>query len=407
MKNLLKIAGVGTLALLALMFVLQREASANDGPSCAPTTGLVPQFCVNMPVGTSVRHETTVPLSTVLTERADVRVETGVPVSEIIRLATSVDSAIGRVEMVFGRQFATKPRVLVFATRASFTRGTQDLFGYSPETAANVAVSYGGVFDPETLTIAVNWAAASADLPSLLAHELTHLATREIVGQGAVLPAWFEEGLAAEIQAGDAGISTNAQAAARSLIANAPRTLDSITTLAEWHRAYAEIGPALYAVSAETVRAVEDRIGRGATFSLLAEVGAGARFEDAYRSRAGESVNELISRFTYDLALNPTVSVGAAADTSGNLSWTLSAFAPNSDVQVRITGRGYNFAHTVRTDAIGLYRGTFGATAPLGAYTLSAVTTNSHATATFDTTRATEQAPAEIKRSDASSAGNR
>ena len=225
MKSLLKIAGVGALALLALVVVLQREASANDGPSCAPTTGLIPQFCVNMPVGTSVRRETDVPLSTVLTERADVRVETGVPVSDVIRLATSVDSAIARVEMVFGRPFTTKPRILIFATRASFTRGTQDLFGYSPETAANVAVSYGGVFDPETLTIAVNWqAAASADLPSLLAHELTHLATREIVGQGAVLPAWFEEGLAAEIQAGDAGIGM--QHSGRGTLTHRERTAD-------------------------------------------------------------------------------------------------------------------------------------------------------------------------------------
>ncbi len=399
MKKLLKIAAVGTLALLALVLVYQREASANDGPSCVPTTGLVPHFCVNVPVGTSVRHETTVPLSTVLTQRADVRVETGVPVSEIIRLATSVDSAIGRVEMVFGRHFATKPRVLVFATRSSFTRGTLELFGYSPETAANVALSYGGVFDPETLTIAVNWeAAAGADLPSLLAHELTHLATREIVGQGAVLPTWFEEGLAAEIQAGDAGISTNAQAAARSLIANAPRTLDSITTRAEWHRAYAEIGPALYAVSAETVRAIEARIGKDAMFSLLAEVGRGARFEDAYQARAGESLAQLVTRFTTGLALNPTVSVATMADASGNRAWTLSAFAPDSVVQVRISGKGYDLTYAVRTDAIGLYRGTFGATAPLGAYTVSALTTNSRASATFDTTRATEQAPAGIER---------
>jgi hypothetical protein len=394
-KNLLKIAGVGTFAVLALMFVLQREASANDGPSCTPTTGLIPQFCVNMPVGTSVRRETDVPLSTVLTERADVRVETGVPVSEIIRLATSVDSAIARVEMVFGREFTAKPRVLVFATRASFTRGTQELFGYSSATAANVAVSYGGVFDPQTLTIAVNWqAAASADLPSFLAHELTHLATREIVGQGAVLPAWFEEGLAAEIQAGDAGISTNAQAAARSLIANAPRTLDSITTLAEWHRAYAEIGPALYAVSAETVRAVEARIGRDAIFSLLAEVGRGVRFEDAYQARAGESLGELVTRFTTDLALNPTVSVGTSADVSGNFTWTLSAFAPNSVVQVRITGKDYDLAYAVRTDAIGLYRGTFGSTAALGVYMVSATSASSHATATIDTTPTREQARA-------------
>jgi hypothetical protein len=394
-KNLLKIAGVGTLALLALMFVLQRQASASDGPSCAPTTGFIPQFCVNMPVGTSARNETTVPLSTVLTARADVRVETGVPASEVIRLATDADNAIARVEMVFGRQFTSKPRILVFATRASFTRGTQDLFGYSPETAANVAVSYGGVFDPQTLTIAVNWqAAASANLSSLLAHELTHLATREIVGHAAVLPAWFEEGLAAEIEAGDAGIGTSARVAARSLLANAPRMLDTITTLAEWHRAHAAIGTGLYAVSAESVRAIEARIGRDAMFSLLAEVGTGVRFEDAYQARAGESLDELVTRFTTDLALNPTVSVSTTADASGNFTWTLSAFAANSDVNVRITGKGYDLAYTVRTDAIGLYRGTFGSTAALGTYTLAADTTKAHATATIDTTPASEPARA-------------
>jgi hypothetical protein len=394
-KDLLKIAGAGALALLALVFVLQQQASATEGPSCTPTTGFIPQFCVNMPVGTSARHETTVPMSAVLTERADVRVEAGVPVSEVMRLATSVDSAIARVEMVFGREFTTKPRILVFATRPSFTRGTQELFGYSPETAANVAVSYGGVFDPETLTIAVNWqAAVRADLPSLLAHELTHLAMREIVGHDGVLPAWFEEGLAAEIQAGDAGIGTNTRAAARSLIANAPRTLDAITTLSEWHRAYAEIGPALYAVSAETVRAIEARIGRDAMLSLLTEVGRGARFEDAYQARAGESLGELVTRFTADLALHPTVAVGAAPDADGNLAWTLSAFAPNSDVRVRITGKGYDLAYSVRTDAIGLYRGTFGSTAALGAYTLSADTAQLHVTATIDTTPAGERSRA-------------
>jgi hypothetical protein len=394
-KSLLKIAGVGTLALLALVFVLQRQASANDGPSCAPTTGFIPQFCVNMPLTTSLRHETAVPLSTVLTARADVRVETGVPASDVIRLATSIDGGIARVEMVFGREFTTKPRILVFATRESFMRGAQDLFGYSPETAANVAVTYGGVFDPQTLTIAVNWqAASSANLPSLIAHELTHLATRDIVGGAAVLPAWFEEGLAAEIEAGDAGIGTSARVAARSLLANAPRTLDTITTLAEWHRAYAEIGSALYAVSAESVRAIEARIGRDAMFSLLAEVGSGARFEDAYQARAGESLDELVTRFTTDLALNPTVTVGTTADANGNVTWTLSAFAADSDVNVRITGKGYDLAYTVRTDAIGLYRGTFGSTAAPGTYTLSADTAKAHATATINTTPASEPARA-------------
>jgi hypothetical protein len=387
MKRFLTIAGVGVLALLALMFVSRGQASANDGPTCAPTTGFIPQFCVNVPLGTSARRETTVPLSTVLTTRADVRVESGVPAREVIRLAATVDNAIARVERVFDRPFATKPRILVFATRASFARGTQDLFGYSPDTAANVAGTYGGVFDPQTLTIAVGWQSTTAtNLPGLLAHELTHLAIREIVGQGAVLPAWFEEGVAADIQAGDAGIDRDAQLAARSLLANAPRTLDSITTLEEWHRAYAQIGAALYAVSAEAVRAMVAQIGRDATFALLAEVGRGARFEDAYRARAGEGLDQFLAHFTDGLAFQPSIAVGTVADTNGNFRWTLSGFEPNADVQVSISGKSYELVYTVRTDGIGLYRGTFGSTAGPGTYTLMATTGAVHATAIIDTT---------------------
>ena len=384
MKKLLTVAGVGVLAVLALVFVFRSQASANDGPTCAPTTGFIPQFCVNVPVGTSARRETTVPLSTVLTVRADVRVEAGIPAPEVVRLASSVDGAIARIEQVFDRPFTTKPRILVFATRASFARATQELFGYSTETAASVAASYGGVFDPQTLTIAVSWqAASSANLSSLLAHELTHLATREIVGHDAVLPAWFEEGLAAKIQA--AGIDADAQLAARSLLANAPHTLDTVTTLAEWHQVYAKLGVGLYAVSAEAVSAIETQIGHGAMFAMLAEVGGGARFEDAYRAHAGEDLDEFIASFTGDLALTPTAQVGKALDGSGNLSWTLGAFAANSDVRVTITGNSYDLAFTVRTDGTGMYRGSFGSTAPLGTYTLTAQSATVHATTTIDT----------------------
>ncbi len=386
MKVVLTAAGVGIVAVLALVFVFRGEASAIESPSCAPTTGFIPQFCVNVPVGSSARRETTVPLSTVLTARADVRVEAGVPAPAVVRLASSVDSAVARVERALDRPFTTKPRILVFATRASFARGTQHLFGYSSETAGSVAATYGGVFDAQTLTIAVSWeSAAGSDLSDLLAHELTHLGMREIVGRAAVLPAWFEEGLAAEIQAGDPVIDSDAGLAARSLLANAPRTLDTIATLSDWHRAYATIGAALYAVSAEAVGAMEDQLGHDAMLGLLADVGQGARFEDAYRARAGQGLDEFMAGFTAELELRPTVTVGGSADSSGNLRWTLSGFAPNSDVRVTITGKSYDLAYMVRTDGIGMYRGTFGSTAVLGTYTLTAQTTQQGATATIDT----------------------
>ena len=388
MKFLLTVAGASVLALLALVFMTGGQASASEGPFCAPTTGFVPNFCVNVPVGASVRRETTVPLSAVLTLHADVRVESGVPAPEVTRLAASVDLAIARVEQALDRPFTTKPRILVFTTRASFARATQDLFGYSAETAANTAASYGGVFDPQTLTIAVSWqAATSASLPGLLAHELTHLAMREIVGHDAVLAAWFEEGLAAEIQAGNAGIDSDALLAARSLLASAPHTLDKIATLSAWHRAYGQIGSALYAVSAETVHAIEVQIGRDEMLGLLTEVAGGTPFEDAYRAHSGEGLGEFIRGFTASLARRPSVTVGDVADSYGNLTWTLSSFAPNTDVLVRITGASYDLGYMVRTDGIGLYRGTFGSTAARGTYTLTADTGTSSASVTFDTGR--------------------
>jgi len=77
--------------------------------------------------------------------------------------------------------------------------------------------------------------------------------------------------------------------------------------------------------------------------------------------------------------------VVAAAFNKNNLRWTLSGFAPNSDVRVRISGKSYDLAYTVRTDGIGMYRGTFGSTAALGTYTLTAQTTQRSATGTIDT----------------------
>jgi hypothetical protein len=384
-SDLIKLAAAAGLALLALGFVFGAQVSASD-PSCAATTSFIPQFCVNMPVGTSVRRETTIPLAEVLTAGAEVRVEAGVPAPEVLRLASTVDVAIARVERALERPFTTKPRILIFATRASFARGTRDLFGYSPATAATVATSYGGVFDPQTLTIAISWeSTVDVGLADILAHELTHLATREIVGHDAVLPTWFEEGLAARIQAGEAAVDEDARLAARSLLASAPATLDTIDTLADWHRAYARIGVALYAVSAEAVGAIEAQIGHDATVGLLAAVGAGTSFDDAYRARGGEAPGVFLARFIDALALRPTLTIGTVADDRGNLRWTVSAFAPNTDVRITISGKSYDLAFTVRTDAIGMYRGTFGSTAAFGAYTLTASNATSHATASLET----------------------
>jgi hypothetical protein len=188
MKVWMKLGAAGALAVLALVFVWRGGAAAASDATCAPTSGFVVQFCVNVPGGSSpVRRDTTVPLYSVATMRTDLRVEAGIPATEIVRVANALDNAALRVERVFGRPFSERPRVLLFATPASFARGAEEIFDYSPETAQLAANSYGGIVDQATLTIAVDWRAVGGDLSGLLAHELVHVMVRDITGFGSLV----------------------------------------------------------------------------------------------------------------------------------------------------------------------------------------------------------------------------
>ena len=79
MKPLLRVAGAALFALAASMFVLDGDASANDGPSCARASGFIPTLCITVPMSTSVRREATSPLMATVSRPVDVRIESGVP----------------------------------------------------------------------------------------------------------------------------------------------------------------------------------------------------------------------------------------------------------------------------------------------------------------------------------------
>ncbi len=132
MKILLTVAGVGVLALLALVFVFAQQASANDSPICARTAGYIPPFCVTVPVGTSVRSETTVPLSTVLTLRTDVGLESRISAVDAIRRASSLDNE------TFGSTAAPVVYTLTTGTATLDGRATIDTVPTTPEPAEAV-----------------------------------------------------------------------------------------------------------------------------------------------------------------------------------------------------------------------------------------------------------------------------
>lgn len=388
MKLWMKAVAVGGLAVCALVFVWRGGAAASSEATCAPASGFVVQFCVNVPSRQAVRRDTTVPLYAVGTTSTDLHVEAGIPATEILRVATALDEAALRVERVFGRPFSERPRVLLFATPASFAKGAEEIFDYAPETALLAANSYGGIVDQATLTIAVDWRAVGGDLSGLLAHELVHVMIRDITGRDARLPAWFEEGFATVIQREDDLAADTDARAAYSLHSNGVVTLAELSTLADWHRTFARVGRPQYAVAALAVRAMEAGVGQGGLVTALARVGAGATFEDAYAELGTGSLATFVASFDAVKADSARIAVTQPTGAGGDLGWTLYAFAPNSEVRMHISGgRGYDLVFTVTADDRGMFRGTFGSTAPAGSYTIAATSGVLHASGEIVTAR--------------------
>ena len=366
MKRLVFLAGLAGLAAIALLIAQRGTAWAREPAGCAPAEGYLPAFCVNVPF-TLVRHETTVPMHSLPSQRADVRVEVSLPGSDVAALTVDVDRSVERVEALIGRTFSARPRVLLFATSASFAQGARELFGYAAATARYVANTYGGIFDRPTLTIALNWSAADRErMSAAVAHELTHLLIHDITA-GHDLPAWLDEGLATEIEERS---GVDEALTGRAIAASGTVSLAEIDALADWHLTYARLGRPLYAYAAEVVRAMESRVALAGVVATLEAVGRGERFAAAYLRISGETVTELERRVARSSA--PAIASGAV-DASGSVRWTLFSGAAGAEVTVSLSGpSGYSLTFTVRTDGLGMYRGSFGATAAPGTYTVRA-----------------------------------
>lgn len=103
MKRVLTVAGAGALMLFTLAFVLADQASANDGPLCAPAGGFIPKLCVSLPLAVS-RRETPAPVPTLATAvtawrpdiapRTDVVIESGVTAHDVPAVAAAFNTGI-------------------------------------------------------------------------------------------------------------------------------------------------------------------------------------------------------------------------------------------------------------------------------------------------------------------------
>jgi hypothetical protein len=302
-------------------------------------------------------------------------------------LATAVERDVAKLEKDFGRAFATRPAVYAFATRNSFAFGLQEIFGVRGPDAGLLAVANGGMTLPRQGAIVINLQNVSSDKDfAIVRHELTHALIHETIGFDAVLPAWFDEGLATLVER-DGAVTADARssAVALSILTAGKTTLGDLAEQTHWAQRNAALDGQAYSVAAEAVRLLEQRVTHDGLMRMLHAMGGGSTFGAAYVEEAGESITDFERAFPSRLAVDQSDARIVHTPNAEGVLWTLSGFTPESVVTVAIDGAGYHLEYQVRTDKYGMHQGTFGGTAPKGEYTLRASRSGTSAATTIRT----------------------
>lgn len=291
-------------------------------------------------------------------------------------VAKAVDRDMQELEQQFGRAFTARPSIYLFSTRASFALGLQQMFGVRGPDAGLLAAANGGVNLSQQGAIVINLQNLGNDGDlAIVRHELTHALVHEIIGPDAILPAWFEEGLATlEERKGAAGGTEAARhaAVALSLVTEDRTTLGDLEQVSQWVQRNAALDGQAYTVSAEAVRLIEQSVSRAGLVRMLEATRSGTSFADAFAFETGQSVADFERAFPARLSAEQATARIAQTALADGVRWTLAGFTPQSAVTIRIEGVGYQLEYEVTTDKYGMYQAVFGSTAPRGEYTIRA-----------------------------------
>ena len=377
-----------------------KAAAASGSSQAATAPGFMPSMCcLDLPYGRGetsaskpqeILERTGVALVEQQSVRATVYADASVSASARAEIAASVDDDMASLEKEFGRSFAVAPKIYVFATRSGFAYALQSVFGVRGPDAGLLAAANGGVTLPRQGVIVINLQnLGPGGASTIVRHELTHALVHERVGADAVLPAWFDEGLATFEERAQADTDESAardSSIALAVLADGRTTLRELDAPAEWAQHNALLGGQGYTVAAEAVRLLQDRVGRDGMLRMLDDIAGGQTFGAAYAAEAGEALGEFERAFPARLAeahAAPSIMQSPGGD---GVRWTLASFTPSAKVNVTIEGGvGYRVQFEITTDRYGMYSAVFGSTAPHGEYTVRASGSTGQAVAVLRT----------------------
>lgn len=396
----------GAAAVFAAAFLLGGGTAdaSGDPPGCIPRSGgFVLHLCLSTPPplgGDDRRAEPREPspgllLEVVRTSGAELHVEASLGAADRAAISAALARDVPAIEREYGRLFERRPVIDVFATEASFERAVQLLFGY-PASVARSLAGGGGAMDRPSGAIVINWQRVSSARPIvILRHELSHLMVRQIAGLDASLPAWFDEGLATLQQhaVGPQAVATTDDYLATALLSTRSLSLAQLVTAESWLRS-AAAGPGAYSVAGSVAGTLREQVGQAGIVRILELTASGRTFEEAFAAVASRSV----ASFGADAVTRgaerspPEIGVAPLPDARGDLAFVIRGFPPAGPIEVSIDGVGlagdpYRLEYDVRADAVGMYRGSFGSTAPAGTYAIRARSGTVGATAVLRTWR--------------------
>jgi hypothetical protein len=278
---------------------------------------------------------------------ADLYTEVSITGATASTIDAQVDTDVVRIQQDYGRAYASRSRVYVFASTSSFATGLQTIFGADP-SEAQILSRAAGIYSPMVDAVAIDWQKVAGDVPlSAARHELTHRMEHQLAQTGD-LPAWFNEGNARFEEltvAGNQHTAVQGRFTAASMAATGTLlSLADMTSQAIWN-ARPDIGGFYqYYEAAEVVRLIRDRVGTAGVVRILELVGAGVTFDDAYAAVTGETVDRLAVSLAPRLAVSAATypGIATAPDTTAGpgMQIVFYGFPPNSLMTYSVSGGG-------------------------------------------------------------------
>ena len=329
------------------------------------------------------------------TGSSDFYAEAAVSRFQAAMINTQVNADIASIQKAYGRTFAARPEVYLLATDATYATAQSRIMGlgsFAPPLSLAEPFESAGVYFQRR--VAMDLARIGDSIPFTTArHELTHMMIDEITGDARV-PAWLNEGSARLEEFAVPGadwIRVSNQYRAISMAVNGRQlSTDELTSQGTWNSREGLISSYQYAEASQIVQVLRTDIGLSAQMQILALLGAGRTFEEAYAAVTGRPWLEFsrsVPARLRALAISPGIAF--ARDSAGGSgangpTFVIYGYQPNSVVTLSIRGNATGFSNNGRfqsVDEFGVYSSWLGTSWPADTYTFT-VTSGSAPTVT-------------------------